>query len=50
MATNANPSSSGDDSSGTDLCAILTEDEEQIDTTNWPTSKMQEITTHDRIP
>ena len=35
MATNANPSSSEDNSSGTDLSAILTEDEEQIDTTNW---------------
>ena len=39
MATNANPSPSEDNSSGTDLSAILTEDEEQIDTTNWTPAK-----------
>ena len=43
MATNANPSSSEDDSSGTDLSAILTEDEEQIDTTNWTLAKHKKL-------
>ena len=43
MATNVNLSPSEDNSSGTDLSDILTEDEEH-------TSKTQEITTHERIP
>ena len=43
MATNANPSSSEDDSSGTDLSAILTEDEERIDTTNWTLAKRKKL-------
>ena len=43
MATNANLSSSEDDSSGTDLSAILTEDEERIDTTNWTLAKCKKL-------
>ena len=43
MATNANPSPSEDNSSGTDLSAILTEDEEQIDTTNWTPAKCKKL-------
>ena len=42
MASNSNPSSSEDNTSGTDLSNIHTE-EEQIDTTDWTSSKMQEL-------
>ena len=43
MATNANPSPSEDISLGTDLNAILTEDEEHIDTTNWTPAKCKKL-------
>ena len=43
MATNVNPSPSEDNSSGTDLSDILTEDEEQIDTTNWTPAKHKKL-------
>ena len=39
MASNVNLSLSEDNSSGTNLSDILTENEEQIDTTNWDTGK-----------
>ena len=39
MATNTNLSPSEDSSSGTDLSNIHTEDEEQIDTTDWTPAK-----------
>ena len=43
MATNVNPSPSEDNSSGTDLSDILTEDEERIDTTNWTPAKCKKL-------
>ena len=43
MATNANLSPSEDNSSGTDLNAILTEDEEHIDPTNWTPAKCKKL-------
>ena len=43
MATIVNPSPSEDNSSGTDLSDILTEDEEQIDTTNWTPAKCKKL-------
>ena len=39
MASNVNLSLSEDNSSGTNLSDILTENEEQIDTTNWTPPK-----------
>ena len=39
MASDSNSSSSEDITSGTDLSNIHTEDEEQIDTTNWMPAK-----------
>ena len=39
MASNSNPSPSEDNTSGTDLSNIHTEDEEQIDTTGWMPAK-----------
>ena len=50
MASDSNLSPSEDITSGTDLSNIHTEDEEQIDTTDWTASKMKEITAHGRIP
>ena len=43
MASNVNSSPSGDNSSGTDLSNFLTEDEEQIDTTNWTLTKHKKL-------
>ena len=43
MATNTNPSPSEDNSSGTDLSNIHTEDEEQIDTTDWMPAKRKKL-------
>ena len=43
MATNTNPSPSEDNSSGTDLSNIHTEDEEQIDTTDWMPAKCKKL-------
>ena len=43
MATNVNLSPSEDNSSGTDLSNILTEDEERIDTTNWTPAKCKKL-------
>ena len=43
MATNVNLSPSEDNSSGTDLSDILTEDEEQKDTTNWTPAKCKKL-------
>ena len=39
MASDSNSSSSEDITSGTDLSNIHTEDEEQIDTTDWTPAK-----------
>ena len=39
MASDSNPSPSEDITSGTDLSNIHTEDEEQIDTTDWTAAK-----------
>ena len=39
MASDSNSSPSEDITSGTDLSIIHTEDEEQIDTTNWMPAK-----------
>ena len=39
MASVSNSSPSEDNTSGTDLSIIHTEDEEQIDTTNWMPTK-----------
>ena len=50
MASNSNPSPSEDNTSGTDLSNIHTEDEEQIDTTDWMPAKHKKITTHGGIP
>ena len=43
MATNTISSPSEDNSSGTDLSNIHTEDEEQIDTTNWMPAKRKKL-------
>ena len=43
MASNVNPSPSEDNSSGTDLSNFLTEDEEQIDITNWTSAKCKKL-------
>ena len=43
MASNSNPSPSGDNTSGTDLSNICTEDEEQIDTTDWAPAKRKKL-------
>ena len=43
MASNSNPSPSEDNTSGTDLSNIYTEDEEQIDTTNWMPAKCKKL-------
>ena len=43
MASNSNPSPSGDNTSGTDLSNIHTEDEEQIDTTDWMPAKCKKL-------
>ena len=49
MAFISNSSPSEDNTSGTDLSIIHTEEEEQIDTTEWMPAKRKEITTHGRI-
>ena len=49
MASNATSSPSGDNTSGTDLSLIPTEDEKQIDTTDRTPAKCKKITTHERI-
>ena len=43
MASNVNPSPSGDNSSETDLSNFLTEDEERIDTTSWTLTKHKKL-------
>ena len=43
MASNTNPSPSEDNTSGTDLSNIPTEDEEQIDTTDWMPAKCKKL-------
>ena len=43
MASNVNLSLSEDNSSGTDLSDFLTEDEEQINTTNWTLAKCKKL-------
>ena len=43
MASNSNPSPSEDNTSGTDLSNIHTEDEEQIDTTDWMPAKCKKL-------
>ena len=43
MASNTNPSPSEDNTSGTDLSNIHTEDEEQIDTTDWMPAKRKKL-------
>ena len=43
MASNSNPSPSEDNTSGTDLSIIHTEDEEQIDTTDWMPAKCKKL-------
>ena len=43
MASNTNPSPSEDNTSGTDLSNIHTEDEEQIDTTDWMPAKCKKL-------
>ena len=43
MASNVNLSLSEDNSSGTDLSDILTENEERIDTTNWTLAKCKKL-------
>ena len=43
MASNTNPSPSEDNTSGTDLSNIHTEDEEQIDTTDWTPAKCKKL-------
>ena len=43
MASNSNLSPSKDNTSGTDLSIIHTEDEEQIDTTNWMPAKHKKL-------
>ena len=43
MASNANPSPSEDNTSGTDLSNIHTEDEEQIDPIDWMPAKCKKL-------
>ena len=43
MASNVNLLPSEDSSSGMDLSNFLTEDEEQIDTTNWTPAKCKKL-------
>ena len=43
MASDSNSSSSEDITSGTDLSNIHTEDEEQIDTTDWMPAKQKKL-------
>ena len=43
MASNTNSSPSEDNTSGTDLSNIPTEDEEQIDTTHWTPAKCKKL-------
>ena len=43
MASNSNPSPSEDNTSGTDLSIIPTEDEKQIDTADWTTAKCKKL-------
>ena len=43
MASVSNSSPSEDNTSGTDLSNIHTEDEEQIDTTNWTSAKRKKL-------
>ena len=43
MASNSNLSPSEDNTSGTDLSNIHTEDEEQIDTTDWTPAKHKKL-------
>ena len=43
MASNVNLSLSEDNSSGTDLSDFLTENEEQINTTNWTLAKRKKL-------
>ena len=43
MASNVNLSLSEDNSSGTNLSDMLTENEEQIDTTNWMLAKCKKL-------
>ena len=43
MASNANPSLSEDNSSGTDLSAFLAKDEERINTANWMPAKCKKL-------
>ena len=43
MVSNSNPSPSEDNTSGTDLSNIHTEDEEQIDTTDWTPAKCKKL-------
>ena len=43
MASNSNPSPSEDNTSGSDLSIIHTEDEEQIDTTDWMPAKHKKL-------
>ena len=43
MASNSNSSPSEDISSGTDLSNIHTEDEEQVNTTDWTPSKQKKL-------
>ena len=43
MASNPNPSYSEDNTSGTDLSNIHTEDEEQIDTIDWTPEKCKKL-------
>ena len=43
MASNDNLSLSDDISSGTNFIDILTEDEEQLDTTNWTLAKCKKL-------
>ena len=50
MASDSNSSPSEDITSGTDLSIIHTEDEEQIDTTDWTPARTKEITTHGGVP
>ena len=43
MASNSNLSPSEDNTLGTDLCIIHTEDEEHIDTTVWTPAKCKKL-------
>ena len=43
MASNSNPSPSEDNTYGTDLSIILTEEEEQIDITDWMPAKCKKL-------